>query len=149
MCCQGDQHSTLNTLFTINSKLILSERKFFFHFLSQFITANTGNLDGVKSEVVACVQEDLVQNVVQEPVYKCQEKQKENCHITFVTTFKSHSEEDCADHFEKKCQIRKGISQNVQLYFTLLASYKCIQIEPFVNSFRQEASVEKIINCYQ
>ena len=90
-----------------------------------------------------------MQNVVQEPVYKCQEKQKENCHITFVTTFKSHSEEDCADHFEKKCQIRKGISQNVQLYFTLLASYKCIQIEPFVNSFRQEASVEKIINCYQ
>ena len=56
------------------------------------------------------LQEDLVENVVQDPVYKCEEKQEENCHITFVTTFKSFSEEDCAEHFEKKCQIRKGIN---------------------------------------
>ena len=62
-----------------------------------------------------------MENVVQDPVYKCEEKQEENCHTTFVTTFKSHSEEDCAEHFEKKCQI----------------------------SFRQEASVEKIVHCYQ
>ena len=56
------------------------------------------------------LQEDLVENVVQDPLYKCEEKQEENCHITFVTTFKSHSEEDCAEHFEKKCQIRKGLN---------------------------------------
>ena len=56
------------------------------------------------------LQEDLVEKVVQDPVYKCEEKQEENCHITFVTTFKSHSEEDCAEHFEKKCQIRKGLN---------------------------------------
>ena len=54
------------------------------------------------------LQEDLVENVVQDPVYKCEEKQEENCHITFVTTFKSHTQEDCAEHFEKKCQIRNG-----------------------------------------
>ena len=58
------------------------------------------------------LQEDLVEKVVQDPVYKCEEKQEENCHITFVTTFKSHSEEDCAEHFEKKCQIRKGLNLN-------------------------------------
>ena len=58
--------------------------------------------------------------MVQEPVYKCEEKEKENCHITFVTTFKSHSEEDCADHFEKKCQIRKGESGTSEFYFSYL-----------------------------
>ena len=61
------------------------------------------------------LQEDLVEKVVQDPVYKCEEKQEENCHITFVTTFKSHSEEDCAEHFEKKCQIRKGLNLNFLL----------------------------------
>ena len=61
------------------------------------------------------LQEDTVEKVVQDPVYKCEEKQEENCHITFVTTFKSHSEEDCAEHFEKKCQIRKGLNLNFLL----------------------------------
>ena len=68
------------------------------------------------------LQEDLVENVVQEPVYKCEEKQEENCHITFVTTFKSHSEEDCAEHFEKKCQIRKGLNLIFEADLTLVAS---------------------------
>ena len=85
-------------------------------FLPQFMRVKTGNLDEVKSNV----QEDLVEKVVQEPVYKCEEKEKENCHITFVTTFKSHSEEDCADHFEKKCQIRKGESGTSEFYFSYL-----------------------------
>ena len=68
------------------------------------------------------LQEDLVENVVQDPLYKCEEKQEENCHITFVTTFKSHSEEDCAEHFEKKCQIRKGLNLIFKADLTLVAS---------------------------
>merc|ERR550534_548031 len=67
------------------------------------------------------MKEDMVDSIDREPVYRCREKLEETCHDTFVTVFSSHTEEECVDHFEKKCQI----------------------------SFRQVAALETIVNCYK
>ena len=75
-----------------------------------------------KDDGSMCImKEDLVESLDQDPVYRCQQRHEETCHNTFVTVFSSHTEEDCTEHFEKKCQI----------------------------TFKQVASVEKIVNCYK
>ena len=80
------------------------------------------SLMSVKEDGSMCVmKEDMVDSIDREPVYRCREKLEETCHDTFVTVFSSHTEEECVDHFEKKCQI----------------------------SFRQVAALETIVNCYK
>ena len=76
----------------------------------------------VKEDGSMCImKEDMVDSIDQERVYRCEQRQEETCHDTFVTVFTAHTEEKCDETFEKKCQI----------------------------TFRQKASVEKIVNCYK
>ena len=83
---------------------------------------DVSSLMSVKEDGSMCImKEDMVDSIDREPVYRCREKLEETCHDTFVTVFSSHTEEECVDHFEKKCQI----------------------------SFRQVAALETIVNCYK
>lgn len=73
------------------------------------------------TKLMLIFQEDFIESIEQEPLYKCQQDFEETCHSSFVTVFSSHTEEKCDEHFEKKCQI----------------------------TFRQIATEEKIVNCYR
>ena len=67
------------------------------------------------------VTEEVVESVEQQPGYSCHQRLEETCHDSLVTVFSPHQEEDCSEHFEKRCQI----------------------------SFTQEAATETLVTCYR
>ena len=78
-------------------------------------------MQGAGQGGMCLVTEEVVESVEQQPGYSCHQRLEETCHDSLVTVFSPHQEEDCSEHYEKRCQI----------------------------SFTQEAATETLVTCYR
>jgi len=51
------------------------------------------------------IKEEEVESIEKAPVLECVHKDTEQCHYTYITTFKPSQEEVCEENFEKSCQV--------------------------------------------